>query len=149
MPIAVRDTSREEEYMSSTRRTTHLFGLVASCIGFVLATPHATVAQGTQNVKLQSSQLTRNDVAQQLGAKITTNPSEELGLGASVTATLVDPAKLEKFGINGMHEGARVSVMRVAPDKLRVEVDEIEPTPQTKKATIKVDDKGHLTPTAP
>jgi hypothetical protein len=135
--------------MSSTRRTTHLFGLVATCISVVLATPHAIVAQGTQNVKLQSSQLTRSDIAQQLGAKTTANPSEELGLGASVTATLVDPAKLEKFGISGMHEGARVSVMRVAPDKLRVEVDELEPTPQTKKATLKLDDKGHLTPTAP
>ena len=135
--------------MSSTRRTTHLLGLAATCIGFVLATPHATVAQGTQNVRLQSAQLTRSDVAEQLGAKITTNPSEELGVGSSVTASLVDPAKLVKFGITGMHEGARVSVMRVAPDKLRVEVDELEPTPQTKKATLKIDDKGHLTPTAP
>jgi hypothetical protein len=135
--------------MSSTRRTTYLSGLVATCIGFALATPHVILAQGTQNVKLQSIQLTRSDVAEQLGAKTTANPSEELGLGASVTATLVDPAKLVKFGITGMHGGARVSVMRVTPDKLRVEVDELEPTPQTKKATLKLDDKGHLTPTAP
>jgi hypothetical protein len=136
--------------MSSTRRTTHLLGLAATCLGLALATPRTSVAQqGTQNVRLQSAQLTRSDLAEQLGAKITTNPSEELGVGSSVTATLVDPAKLVKFGITGMHEGARVSVMRVAPEKLRVEVVELEPTPQTKKATLKIDDKGHITPTAP
>jgi hypothetical protein len=99
-----------------------------------------------QNVRQQSSQLTRNDVAEQLGAKVTSSQNEELGIGSSLTGTLVDPSKLAKFGISGMHEGARVSVMRVAPDKLRIEVDELEPTPQTKKATLKVDEKGRLAP---
>jgi len=124
--------------MSSTRRTTRLLGLAAA---LALATPNVIVAQ---NVRQQSSQVTRGDVADQLGAKVTSSQNEELAVGSSLTGTLVDPAKLTKFGISGMHEGARVSVMRVAPDKLRVEVDELEPTPQTKKATLKIDDKGRL-----
>jgi len=124
--------------MSSTRRTTRLLGLAAA---LALATPNVIVAQ---NVRQQSSQVTRGDVADQLGAKVTSSQNEELAVGSSLTGTLVDPAKLTKFGISGMHEGARVSVMRVAPDKLRVEVNELEPTPQTKKATLKIDDKGRL-----
>jgi len=128
--------------MSSTRRTTRLLGLAAA---LALATPNVIVAQ---NVRQQSSQVTRGDVADQLGAKVTSSQNEELAVGSSLTGTLVDPAKLTKFGISGMHEGARVSVMRVAPDKLRVEVDELEPTPQTKKATLKIDDKGRLAPSA-
>ena len=36
------------------------------------------------------------------------------------------------------------SAMRVSQDKVLVEVDELEPTPQTKKATLKLDDKGRL-----
>jgi hypothetical protein len=130
--------------MSSTRRTTRLLALAVTCAA--LAMPSVTVGQ---NVRQQSSQVTRSDVAEQLGAKVTQNQNEELGIGSSLTGSLVDPAKLVKLGISGMHEGARVSVMRVAPDKLRVEVDELEPTPQTKKATLKIDDRGRLTPSAP
>jgi hypothetical protein len=118
-----------------------MLGVVFMCAA--LATPALA-----QNVRLQSSQVTRSDVAEQLGAKVTSGQNEELGIGSSLTATLVDPAKLAKFGISGMHEGARVSVMRVAPDKLRVEVDEMEPTPQTKKATLRIDERGRLAPSA-
>ena len=128
--------------MSSTRRTTHhMLGVAATCLGLAFAMPHATAAQG---VRQQSSQITRGDIADQLGAKITSNQSEEFGIGSSITGSLTDPAKLAKLGITGVHEGARVSVMRVAPDRVRVEVDEMEPTPLTKKATLRIDDKGHL-----
>lgn len=132
--------------MSSTSRTTSLLGLAVTCAAIALGTPAVTIAQ---NVRQQSSQITRNDVAEQLGAKLTSGHNEELGIGSSLTGALVDPAKLAKLGISGMHEGARVALMRVAPDKVRVEVDELEPTPQTKKATFKIDDKGRLTPSAP
>ena len=131
--------------MSSTRRIIRLLGL-ATCAGLALAMPNVTVAQ---NVKQQSVQLTRNDVADQLGAKVTSGQTEELPVGSSLTGSLVDPAKLEKLGVSGMHQGARVSVMRIAPDKLRVEVDELEPTPQTKKATLKIDDRGRLAASTP
>jgi hypothetical protein len=131
--------------VSSTRRTTRVIGLAAACLGLALTPPKATA----QNVRQQSSQVTRGDVAEQLGAKVNSNPSEEMGIGSSITATLMDPAKLSKLGITGMHEGARVSVMRVAPDRLRVEVDEMEPVAVTKKATLKIDDKGRLATTTP
>ena len=130
--------------MSSTRRTIRLLGLV-TCASLALAMPSVTVAQ---TVRQQSNQVTRGDVAEQLGAKVTSGQNEELPVGSSLTGSLVDPAKLAKLGISGMHEGARVSVMRVAPDKLRVEVDELEPTPLTKKATLKIDDRGRLAPSA-
>jgi len=131
--------------MSSTRRTIRLLGFV-TCAGLAIATPHITVAQ---NVRQQSIQVTRNDVAEQLGAKVTSSQNEELVVGSSLTGSLVDPDKLAKLGISGMHQGARVSAMRIAPDKLRIEVDELEPTPQTKKATLKIDDKGRLATSAP
>lgn len=130
--------------MSSTRRSTHILGVAATCLSLALATPQATDAQTVQNARQQSIQITRNDVAEQLGAKITANQTEELTIGSSITGSLVDPAKLAKLGISAMHEGARVSVMRIAQDKVRVEVDELEPTPQTKKATLRIDDKGRL-----
>lgn len=129
--------------MFSTRHLAHALALAATCVGLVVAPTPALSAQ-EQSVKQQSSQLTRGDVAEQLGSKLTSNQSDEFALGSSITATLVDPAKLAKLGITGMHEGARVSVMRVAPDKLRIEVDELEPAPQMKKATLKIDEKGRL-----
>ena len=135
--------------MSSTRRTTHILVLAATCLSFALAAPQATDAQATQNVRQQSSQVTRNDIAEQLGAKITANQTDDLPIGSSITGSLVEPAKLAKLGISGMHEGARVSVIRIAQDKVRVEVDELEPTPQTKKATLRIDDKSRLVTSAP
>jgi hypothetical protein len=125
-----------------------MFGFAVICLALVLAMPQVTDAQAAQNAKQQSGQLTKNDVAEQLGAKITSNQSEELALGGSITGSLVDPAKLAKFDILAMHEGARVSVMRIAQDKVRVEVDELEPVPQTKKATLRIDDKGRFVTSA-
>jgi hypothetical protein len=135
--------------MSSTRRTTHILGLAAICFSLALATPWTTVAQVAQNVRQQSSHLTRNDIAEQLGAKINSEQTDDLPLGSCMTGSLVEPAKLAKLGISGMHEGARVSVMRIAQDKVRVEVDELEPVAQTKKATLRIDDKGRLVTSAP
>jgi hypothetical protein len=44
-----------------------------------------------------------------------------------------------------MHEGARVTAGRMAPDKIRVEADEMEPVPARGSATLKADAKGVLT----
>ena len=119
--------------------------LVVVCIGFTVAAPCVAPAQSTPTVRQQSSgQFTKDDIADQLGAKMGMSQGEEFAPGSSLTGTLKDPAKLVKFGISGVHEGARVSAMRVSLDKVRVEVDELEPTPQTKKATLKLDDKGRL-----
>ena len=129
--------------MSSTLRITRAL-IPFACIGFCLAMPASTSAQAATEVKQQSSQITKSDVVSQLGAKSGMGQNEEFGLGSSLTATLVDPAKLAKLGITGVHEGARVSAMRIAPDKVRIEVDEMDPVPVTKKATLKLDEKGRL-----
>ena len=129
--------------MSMSYHATRALGL-AICIGLAVATPSAR-AQSTTSVRQQSSgQFTKDDIADQLGAKLGMSQTEEFAPGSSLTGMLKDPAKLAKFGITGVHEGARVSAMRVSHDKVRVEVDELEPTPLTKKATLKLDDKGRL-----
>jgi hypothetical protein len=103
------------------------------------------VAQGAQpDVKQQSSSaVTMGSIAEQLGAKVV-DKNIELGIGQSLTGTVTDVAKLAKFGITGIHEGARLTAFRSAPDKLRIEVDELEPAPVNKKATLKLDERGRL-----
>ena len=130
--------------MSSTYRLAHVLSLIAACAGITLATPAPMRAQSAPDAKQPSAQITMDDIATQLGTKLSMRQHEEFGLGTNITGTLTDPAKLAKLGISGMHEGARVSVMRVALDKVRVEVDEMEPVAITKKATLKLDAKGQL-----
>jgi Fe2+ transport system protein FeoA len=104
-------------------------------------------AQGAPTeVKQQAAAapFTHGSIADQLGAKVTADRGSQLTIGGSLTGTLTDPSRIAKLGISGMHEGARVSVFRSAPGKLLVEVDEMEPTPVTKKATLKIDEKGQL-----
>jgi hypothetical protein len=83
-------------------------------------------------------------VAEQLGTKLNPQQREELALGVTLNGTLQEPEKLEKLGINGVHKGARVTAMRIAPQKVIVEVDEIEPTPFTRKATLRINEQGRL-----
>lgn len=133
--------------MFSTLRSARAAGLAATCVGILAAAPVSTRAQVTiGDVKQQSTGITMRGVADQLGTKVVPRETDELPIGASFTGTLADPTKLAAFGITGLHEGARVTVMRVAPERLRIEVDELDPVPLTKKATVKVDEKGKLTP---
>lgn len=83
-------------------------------------------------------------LAEQLGARLQPRDDDELRLGASVTAVLSDPEKLAAFGLKGMHSGARVIIARIAPDKVRVEADEMDPTPANASSTLKLDTKGAL-----
>ena len=131
--------------MSLSHHTTRALTLVTISFGLTAAAPRISAAQGNTSVRQQSAaQFTKDDIAEQLGAKLAASLGEEFAPGSSITGTLKDAGKLVKFGITGMHEGARVSAMRVSQDKVRVEVDELEPVPQTKKATLKLDDKGRL-----
>ena len=118
---------------------------IAACVTVCLLIPPSAVAQGGQpDVKQQSSSaITMGSIAEQLGAKVV-DKNIELGIGQSLTGTVTDAAKLAKFGITGIHEGARLTAFRSAPDKLRIEVDELEPAPVNKKATLKLDDRGRL-----
>ena len=83
-------------------------------------------------------------LAEQLGATLQPRDDDELRLGASFTAVLKSPEKLTALGLKEMHTGARVTVGRVAPDKVRVEVDEMEPTTASTAATFKLDPRGLL-----
>jgi hypothetical protein len=83
-------------------------------------------------------------IAEQLGARLQPRPDDELHVGASFTAMLEQPDKLVALGMKAMHAGARVSVARVAPDKVRVEADEMDPSPSSTSATLKLDSKGAL-----
>lgn len=133
--------------MSSTPWLTRAFGrLVGTCALLCLAAPAVARAQGTPPDTKQTTteQATCAKIADQLGARLAPYQLVDLPVGLSLNATLADPGKLAKLGIAGMHEGARVTVMRIAPDRLRVEVDEMEPVPLTKKVTLKVDGKGDL-----
>jgi hypothetical protein len=83
-------------------------------------------------------------VADQLGAKLNPNQRDELSLGVTLNGTLQEPDKLGKLGINGVHKGARVTAMRVAPQKVILEVDELDPVPLTRKATLRINEQGRL-----
>ena len=131
--------------MYSTLRSARVAGIAVAYVGILATAPVSAPAQSTSSdVKQQSAGVTVRGIAEQLGTKLPPRESDELPIGGSFTGTLADPAKLAALGIAGVHEGARVTVMRVAPEKLRVEVDELDPAPLTKKATLKVDDKGKV-----
>jgi len=83
-------------------------------------------------------------LAEQLGATLQPRDDDELRLGVSFTAVLKSPEKLTALGLKEMHTGARVTVGRVAPDRVRVEVDEMEPVAASTTATFKLDPKGLL-----
>ncbi|HVX40696.1 MAG TPA: hypothetical protein VHB25_14095 [Gemmatimonadaceae bacterium] len=71
---------------------------------------------------------------------------DEIALGGSATMSLVDTAKIKQYGIKGMHEGARVTVTRIAPDRIRIECDEMEPVPAKSAVTLRVANDGTLSP---
>jgi hypothetical protein len=106
----------------------------------VVETPRAALAQ-----QPSVAAVSIKTIAEQLGAKAQPRDDDDLNVGTSFTSMLTDPQKIAAFGIKGMHEGARVTVARIAPDKVRVEVDEMEPAPVRASATIKLDAKGALT----
>lgn len=83
-------------------------------------------------------------LADQLGARLQPRDDDELRLGVSFTAVLGSPEKLTALGLKEMHAGARVTVGRVAPDKVRVEVDEMEPVAASTAGTFKLDARGLL-----
>ena len=123
-----------------------------ACLGFafaLLSSPAAAAAQDTAQVRQQSRQTMTEGIAAQLGAKLSPNQPEELPVGVSMTATLIDSAKVAALGATGLHAGARVTVMRVGPEKVRVEIDEMDPVPLTKKLTLHIDAQGRLTPFKP
>ncbi|HEU4721834.1 MAG TPA: hypothetical protein VFS59_10770 [Gemmatimonadaceae bacterium] len=131
--------------MTTTRPFARRIGLSAVCLGVLLVAPDVAAGQAsTTEVTQQSAGVQMRTVAQQLGTKLSVGQRDELTLGVTLNGTLQEPEKLEKFGITGVHKGARVTAMRIAPQKVIVEVDEIDPVPFSRKATLRVDDQGRL-----
>jgi hypothetical protein len=110
-----------------------------------LTTPSA----GAQDTKQQGAPavVSAKAIAEQLGAKLQPRSDDVQLVGTSFTAMLEQPEKLAALGLKTMHAGARVTVARVAPDKVRVEADEMDPAPATTTATLKLDPKGLLVAT--
>jgi hypothetical protein len=115
---------------------------IAACLT-VIAAP-GLAAQDNARQQGAPVSVSAKALCDQLGARLQPRDDDELRLGASVTATLKDPAKLESFGLKGMHEGARVIIARIAPDKVRVEADEMDPKPTSTGATLKLDASGAI-----
>jgi hypothetical protein len=116
--------------------------LLGACV-IAIGAPRPTLAQfGPPEVSVTAT-------LAKLGAKpATTNIPSDLELGRSVTASLVSVEKIEQYGIKGMHEGARVTVTRVAPDRIRVEADEMEPVSAKSVVTLRIGSDGSLAPAA-
>jgi len=117
--------------------------LLAGCLTILAALP----LNAQQDPKQQSAAPTTvsaKAIAEQLGAKLQPRDDDELRIGMSFTAVLESPEKLAELGLKGMHAGARVTVARVAPDKIRVEADEMTPVQNSAAAAFKIDAKGAL-----
>ena len=127
----------------SSMRLARAVGLAAGYIGFALVQPSAG-AQVSGEVRLQSRQISTAEIVGQLGTKLSPGQPDELPVGVSITGILVDTARLSALGAAGRQPGARVTVIRIALDRVRVEVDELDPVPLTKKLTLRLDGQGRL-----
>ena len=125
--------------LPSLRRTRALVWL---SLAFALTPARTLIAQ--QPTQQSEIRVSSERVSKQLGLKVTDRPDAMLALGSSLTGQLDEPEKLESFGIKGMHKGARVVVMRVGPDRIRVEADELEPVETRGAATLRVNASGDL-----
>lgn len=106
------------------------------------AAPTAAAAQPIRSVATEK-------VAEQLGAKLANAQPEELVVGASATGILSDPARLGALGLRDAKAGARVTIMRSARDRVRVEVDEFEPVVRTRRLALHLDADGRLSVGSP
>lgn len=117
---------------------------LAACLTLITA-PRVMAQQWPEQQGVPAS-VSAKMLCDQLGATLQPRNEDELRLGVSVTAVLQEPDKLAEFGVKGMHAGARVIVARVAPDKVRVEADEMNPNLVSAGATLKLDARGAMVP---
>jgi hypothetical protein len=134
-------------------RVTRWTRLGIACVALALMAPSRGSAQDSaapaaRAEKPQPHELSSARIAAQLGTKLSVAQPEELMIGASLTGMLTDPTKLAALGARDARAGARVTITRAAADRVRVEVDEIDPAPRTRKLTLRVDGDGRLSAVA-
>ena len=134
----------------SASRSAHIVVVGLISIALAAGTPVPGAAQraggepASGEVKQQAREIVPTRVADQLGVKLAPNQPAEFTVGTSLTAILTDSAKLASFGARDVHTGARVTITRVAPEKLRLEMDELDPVPRTTKLTLRIDGEGRI-----
>lgn len=140
---------------STSQVAAHLFAIAAVLGAWSLAAPSIASAQdsGTVAPAANATQPIRAvataRVAEQLGAKLANAQPEDLVIGASATGVLSDPGRLAALGLRDAKAGARVTIMRSARDRVRVEVDEFEPVARTRRLALHLDADGHLSAGTP
>jgi hypothetical protein len=84
-------------------------------------------------------------VAAQLGVKVAAvRADEEFTLGVQFTGSLEEPLKLSAMGVTGFGIGARVTVARIAQDRVHIEADELLPVRRTEVVRVRIDADGRL-----
>ena len=134
--------------------SSHATALALGCVVLTLAAPIRNRAQTQSPVARVETRTAIREVSsaivvQQLGVKLSPSQPGELTTGASLTGSLIDPARLALLGIAEACPGARVTMMRVAEQRLVVEVDEIEPVTRTRRVTLRLLGNGQLSVMAP
>ena len=86
---------------------------------------------------------TIGSVAAQLGVKIIDRATEEFALGVQFSGSLEDTLKLPQFGLKGFHLGSRVTVARIAQDRVHIEADELDP-PRSVYVRVRIDATGKI-----
>lgn len=121
-----------------------MVGRTLVLVASILVAGALAVPAGAQTAQQGSIQATVSGIAAQLGVKPQGPDGDDFHLGSSFTAVLEQPEKLAEVGITGMHTGARVTVARVAPDKVRVEADEMEPVSHSAAVSLRLGANGEL-----
>ena len=115
----------------AARRIALLAAVTVASVAFAPpADPHPAIA-------------TVGSVAEQLGVKVNSRADDEFTVGTQFTGNLVDAGKLASWGIKGMHPGARVVAARIAPDRVYVEADELDP-PARASVRLPLDASGNI-----
>ena len=63
---------------------------------------------------------------------------------AFVLGSLEEPLKLSAMGVTGFGIGARVTVARIAQDRVHIEADELLPVRRTEVVRVRIDADGRL-----
>jgi len=87
---------------------------------------------------------TIGSVAAQVGVKVTADRlDEEFTVGVQFSGHLEDVFKLSTYGLSDFRVGARVTVARIAPDRVHIDADELEP-PRRQYVRVRIDADGKL-----